>query len=192
MVLYIHYYKCNRSYFMGVLIDNNIDIKEKVKSTVLEFLEKNEIPYSLIERDNCESIYIDLNFEDETFKSDLYYTPLIVETGDKNIYTIHPYEIMYIAIEDRESVLYLIDKKVIRTNFNISYWEQILSPRCFKRPHNSYIVNLNYVIEITRDFVYLKYRNNQYSIYTSQRKVAKFKKAFLNFGKQKSMLEISE
>ena len=168
---------------MGVLIDNNIDIKEKVKSTVLEFLEKNEFPYNLIEHDDYESICIDLNFDNKSFESDLYYAPLMIETSDKDVYKVYPYEIMHIAIEDRESVLYLIDKKVVRTNYNISYWEDILSPRCFKRPHHSYIVNLNYVTEVTQDYVYLKYKNNQYTIYTSQRKVRKFKKAFLNFGK---------
>jgi hypothetical protein len=169
---------------MGVLIDNNINSKEKVKSIVLEFLEKNEIPYNLIDRDGCESICIDLDFDAETIKSDFYYAPLMIETSDKDVCRVYPYEIMHIAIEDRESVLYLIDKKVIRTNYNISHWENILSSRCFKRPHNSYIVNLNYVIEVTKYFVNLKYRNNQYSIYTSQRKVAKFKNAFFNFGKQ--------
>lgn len=169
---------------MGVLIDKNINSKEQVKSTVLEFLEKNEIPYNLIERDDCESICIDLNFDSKTFKSDFYYAPLMIETSDKDICRVYPYEIMHIAIEDRESVLYLIDKKVIRTNYNISHWEDILSPKCFKRPHHSYIVNLNYVIEVTQDYVFLKYRNNQYTIYTSQRKVRKFKKAFLNFGKE--------
>ena len=169
---------------MGVLIDNNIDNKEKVKSTVLEFLEKNEIPYNLIEHDDYESICIDLNFDNKLFKSDFYYAPLVIETCDKDVCNVFPYEIMHIAIEDRESVLYLIDKKAIRTNYNISHWEDILSSRCFKRPHHSYIVNLNYVTEVTQDYVFLKYRNNQYTIYTSQRKVRKFKKAFLNFGKQ--------
>ena len=168
---------------MSILIDKNIDSKEKVKSTVLEFLEKNEIPYSLIENDDGESICIDLNFNNETFKSDFYYAPLMIEASDKAVCKVYPYEIMHIAIEDRESVLYLNDKKVIRTNYSLYYWENILSTRCFKRPHNSYIVNLNYVTEVTKCFVKLKYRDNQYSIYTSQRKVANFKKAFLNFGK---------
>ncbi len=167
---------------MSVLIDNKTDSKEKVKSIVLEFLEKNEIPYSLIENDDCESIHIDLSFDNETLKSDFYYAPLVVETSDKDISKVYPYEIMHIAIEDRESVLYLTDKKVIRTNYNISHWEDVLSSRCFKRPHNSYIVNLNYVTKVTRDFVYLEYRNNKYTIYTSQRKVANFKKAFIDFG----------
>ena len=168
---------------MGLLIENKIDKKESVKSIVLEFLEKNEIPYSIIENDDCESICIDLNIDD-TFKSDFNYTPLIVETSDRDVCKVYPYEIMHIAIEDRESVLYLIDKKEIRTNYNISHWEDVLSSRCFKRPHHSYIVNLNYVTEVTQDYVYLKYRNNQYTVYTSQRKVRNFKKAFLKFGKE--------
>ena len=112
---------------MSVLIDNKTDSKEKVKSIVLEFLEKNEIPYSLIENDDCESIHIDLSFDNETLKSDFYYAPLMIETSDKDICRVFPYEIMHITIEDRESVLYLIDKKVIRTNYNISHWEDILS-----------------------------------------------------------------
>ncbi len=170
---------------MGVLIDKNIDNKEKVKSIVLEFLEKNEIPYSIIENDDYESIHIDLNIDNEAFKSDFYYAPLMIETSDKNICRVYPYEIMHIAIENRESVLHLIDKKEIRTNYNISHWDDVLSSRCFKRPHHSYIVNLNYVTEVTQDYVYLKFRYNQYTIYTSQRKVRKFKKAFLNFGKEK-------
>lgn len=170
---------------MGKLTDNNTYGKEKVKTTVLEFLDKNEIPYSLTEQDGCENIYIHLTFEEENFKSDFYYIPLTVQTSDKNVCKVYPYEIMHIAIEDRESVLHLIDNKVIRTNYNITHWENILSSRCFKRPHNSYIVNLNYVTKVTRDFVYLKYKNSQYSVYTSQRKVAKFKKAFLEFGKEK-------
>lgn len=170
---------------MGILIDKKIYGKEKVKSIVLEFLEKNEIPYSLTENDDCESIHIDLNFDNKAFKSDFYYAPLMIETSDKDICRVYPYEIMHIAIEDRESVLYLIDKKVLRTNYNISHWEDVLSSRCFKRPHNSYIVNLNYVTQVTKYFVHLKYRTNQYTIYTSQRKVGKFKKAFLNFEKEK-------
>lgn len=169
---------------MGVSIDKSINSKEKVKSIVLEFLNKNEIPYSLKENDDCESICIDLDFDNEAFTNDFYYAPLVIETSDKNVCKVHPYEMMYIAIEDRESVIYLIDKTVIKTNYNISHWEDILSSRCFKKPHHSYIVNLNYVTEVTQDFVFLKYRNNQYTIYTSQRKVRKFKKAFLNFGKQ--------
>ncbi len=69
---------------MCVLTDNNIDVNEKVKSIVLEFLEKNEIPYSLTENDDLENIYMDLNLDDE-HKSDFYYAPLVIETSDKTL-----------------------------------------------------------------------------------------------------------
>lgn len=168
---------------MGGLTEKNIE--EKVKSIILEFLEKNEIPYDLIENNDNESICIDLNFDNESFESDFYYAPLMIETSDKDVYRVYPYEIMHIAIEDRETVLYLTDDKVIRTNYNISYWENILSSKCFQKPHHSYIVNLNYVTGITQDYVFLRCKNNQYTIYTSKRKIRKFKKTFLNFGKEK-------
>lgn len=170
---------------MGALIDNNIKTNESVKSIVVDFLEKNEIQYSITKNNDCERICIDLNCEQQICKSNYYYVPLIVLTSNKDVCKVYPYDIMHIAIEDRESVLYLADKRTIRTNCNISYWADILPTNCFKRPHNSYIVNLNYVTEVTRDFVYLKHNENQYSIYTSQRKVSAFKKAFLNFGKEK-------
>ena len=88
---------------------------------------------------------------------------------------------MYIAIEGRESIVHLIKGATLKTNYNISYFENILPKNCFARPHNSYLVNFNYVTEVTREFVYLKYKETEYSIYTSQRKVPAFKKAFLNF-----------
>lgn len=166
---------------MSTLIDNKANEKETFKSMILEFLEKSEVPYNII--DNGEKICIDLSCEQQICKSNCYYTPLIVLTSNKDVCKVYPYEIMHIAIEERESVLHLTDERQIKTNYNISYWEGVLPTECFARPHNSYIVNLNYVTEVTQDFVYLKYKFNQYTVYTSQRKVRQFKKAFLNFGK---------
>lgn len=164
-------------------IDKKDEVKNDIKSIVVEFLEKSEISYSVIEIDGEEKICLDLNFEHQICENKPYYTPLSVSMSNKDSCKVYPYEIMYIAIEDRESVLYLTDKRIIKTNFNISHWENILPNNCFARPHNSYIVNLNYVTEVTRDFVYLKYKEIKDSVYTSQRKVAKFKKAFLDFRK---------
>lgn len=168
---------------MDLLIDNKIDKKDKVKLIVLDFLEKSEIPYTIINNENGEKICIELTYKQQMSKNLYYYTPLIVLTSNKDVCKVYPYEIMYIAIEDRESVLHLINERIIKTNYNISYWEGVLPAECFERPHNSYIVNLNYVTEVTREFVYLKYKEKSYSVYTSQRKVAAFKKAFLNFRK---------
>lgn len=168
---------------MGMLIDKKDEVKDDVNSMIVEFLEKSEIPYSVIEIDGEEKICLDLNCGHQICENKPYLTPLIVLMSNKNVCKVYPYEIMYIAIEDRESVLHLTDERKIKTNYNISYWEDVLPANCFARPHNSYIVNLNYVTEVTRDFVFLKYKEIKDSIYTSQRKVAKFKKAFLDFGK---------
>lgn len=165
---------------MDVLINKN-DYKNSVKSIIVDFLEKNKIPYSVIEPVSSGKICINFNCE---INLDMhYYTPLIVTTSNKDICKVYPYEILYIAIEGRESVIQLINGTTIKTNHNISYFEHILPNDYFSRPHNSYIVNFNYVTKVTREFVYLKYKEIEYSVYASQRKISAFKKAFLKFRK---------
>ncbi len=168
---------------MDITINKNEEVKNEIKSTVVDFLNKTEIPYSMIEADGKELLCLDLNCGRQIYDNKPYYTPISVLTSDKNVCKIYPYEIMYVAIENRESVLHLINERNIKTNYNISHWNETLPADCFARPHNSFIVNLNYVTEVTRNFVYLKYNDFTDSVYTSQRKVAKFKKIFLYFKK---------
>lgn len=105
-----------------------------------------------------------------------------VITCNKDYCIVYPYQIVYIAIEDRKSVLYLTDGK-IETNYRIDHWKNILDENYFAQPHYSYIVNLNYVAEVTTDFVIVKYMDTEYKVYTSSRKIASFRKAFLNFNR---------
>jgi len=63
----------------------------------------------------------------------------------------------------------------------LEYWKGILDPEAFAQPHHSFIVNLNYVDEVTKEFVKVKYYDKEYSVYTSSRKIGSFKKAFLKF-----------
>ena len=170
---------------MDALIKKKSEYSDSIKSIVMEFLEKNEIPYSIIENDDDKKICIkfEYEYEYETFRNNHYYIPFTLSMSNKDVCKVYPYEIMYIAIEGRESVIHLIEGTTIKTNHNISYFENILPNSCFARPHNSYIVNLNYVTKVTREFVYLEYKERKYSIYTSQRKVSTFKKSFLNFWK---------
>lgn len=87
--------------------------------------------------------------------------------NNKDICKVYPYEIMYIDIERRKSVIHLIDGTTMKTNYNISYFEVILPNNCFYRPHNSYHVNFNYVTKVTPEFIYLEYKETKYSVYTS-------------------------
>lgn len=141
---------------MNMLINKKTECKDSIKSIVAEFLKKNEIPYSVIETDNDGKVCINLECGCEILRNKNYYTPLIISLSNKDVCKIYPYEIMYIDIEGRESVIHLIKGTTLKTNYNISYFDSILPNNYFARPHNSYIVNLNYVTKVTREFVYLK------------------------------------
>ena len=144
--------------------------KEETKLKLIEFLKQNNIEYNLCECYGNDRFCIDL---DSDCKSEI-----IVQASNKDIRKIHPHEILYIAIENRKSVLYLAHGKV-ETNQHLEYWKGILDPEAFAQPHHSFIVNLNYVDEVTKEFVKVKYNDKEYSVYTSSRKIGSFKKAFL-------------
>lgn len=163
------------------MLINKKDYKNSVKSIIVEFLEKNKISYIVSEPVSDGKILI--NLDCGLHKDTHYYIPFIVTMSNKDICKVYPYEIMYISIEGRETVIHLIDGITIETSHNILYFEDILPNSCFARPHNSYIVNFNYVSKVTNELVYLKYKEREYTTYTSQRKISAFKKAFLNFGK---------
>ena len=146
--------------------------KEETKLKLIEFLEQNNIEYNLCECCGNDRFCIDL---DSDCKSEI-----IVQASNKDIRKIHPREILYIAIENRKSVLYLTHGKV-ETNQHLEYWKGILDPEAFVQPHHSFIVNLNYVDEVTKEFVKVKYYDKEYSVYTSSRKIGSFKKEFLKF-----------
>lgn len=148
----------------------------KTKEEVIEILNTNGIPHTVANCDGGEQIRI--LFGDET--NDCYNSPIMVQTCNKDICKVYPHEILYIAIENRKSVLYLTDRK-IETNYHLEHWKNVLNKKSFAQPHYSYIVNLNYVDEVTKDFVTLKYCNDKYKVYTSMRKIGAFKKAVLEF-----------
>ena len=157
-----------------------MEVKEieqtKTKAKIVEILDANDIDYIITACGGCERICISLCDEANCSCN----SAITIQTCNKDICRVYPNEILYIAIEDRKSVLYLKDRK-IETNYHIDYCKDILSQKCFAQPHYSYIVNLNYVNEVTKEFVKIKYENIEYSVYTSSRKIGPFKKAFLNF-----------
>ena len=165
---------------MDALICNTAQ-KEAVRTKLIEFLEQNNISYSLQKCCGCDRVCIDFNGEESAYKKRCCNSEIIVQTSGKDVYRIYPHEILYIAIEDRKSVLYLTDRK-IETKCQFSYWKDILDLNAFAQPHHSFIVNLNYVDEVTKDFVKLKYGEDEYSVYTSSRKIGAFKKKFMNWG----------
>lgn len=155
--------------------------KEAPKAKLIEFMEKNDISYNLLKCCGCDRFCIDFNGEENNCKKYCCNSGIIVQTSNKDICRIYPHDILYIAIEDRKSVVYLTDRK-IETNYSMEHWKSVLDEKYFAQPHYSYIVNLHYIVEVTKDFVTVQYGNDKYKVYTSSRKIGAFKKAVLEFG----------
>lgn len=167
---------------MDLLACNTVE-KEATKAKLIEFMEQNDIAYNLIECCGCDRLCIDFSGKENAYKKHCCNSGIIVQTSSKDVSKIYPHEILYTAIEDRKSVLYLTDRR-IKTNYHLDHWKGILDLKIFAQPHHSFIVNLNYVDEVTKNFVKVKHGDVEYLVYTSSRKIGAFKKTFLKFGER--------
>lgn len=150
--------------------------QSKTSEEIEEILNKSEVPYIPITYYNHDGFFVPI----EDITNEQLCDGIRVTMCNKDCCRIYPHEILYIAIENRKSVLYLTNG-IVETNHHLDYWENILNANDFAKPHASYIVNLNYVVEITKDSVKVKYKDVEHSVYTSSRKIGIFKKTFLKF-----------
>ena len=148
--------------------------RAKTKEEITETLNNNGLSYFPTVYRGCEGLFIPV--------SDITYPGLSITMCNKDICRVYPHEILYIAIEDRKSVLYLTDRK-IETHYSMEHWKEILDEKSFAQPHYSYLVNLNYVEDVTKDFVIIRCGEKVYKVYTSMRKIGAFKKAVLKLEK---------
>lgn len=150
----------------------------KSKEEITEILKRNGLAHYTVTYHGCEGLFIPMG-DSENYRT---YPGIAVIMCNKDICRVYPHEILYIAIEDRKSVLYLTDRK-IETHYSMEHWKSILDEKSFAQPHYSYLVNLHYVEAVTKDFVILRYGEQQYKVYTSMRKIGAFKKALVEFEK---------
>jgi hypothetical protein len=151
------------------------------KTKLINFLKENNIAF---ESTNCcgtEKICISFDRKNGACKNHCCHNDIVVRTIDNDVYRIHPNEIIYITVEKRTSILF-VDRKTIKVNLPLRYWKEILNPEMFTQPHNSYIVNLLYVEDVSEGMVNLKYKGQSYSVYASNRKIPGFKQKVLDFG----------
>ena len=146
------------------------------KSEVIEILNKNNIQYYTTSCYGCDSICI--TFDQNTQNQPYRESSITILTTNKDVCKIYPHEILYISIEKRNTILHLTDKDVL-TPYPISFWKTVLDEKFFMQPHYSYIVNLNYVDNITKDRISIKYGDKNYIVYASSRKIVAFKKSLL-------------
>ena len=144
----------------------------KTKEEITEFLNSNDLSHYPVTYHGCNGVFIPTNGGT--------YPGIVVIQCNKDICRVYPHEIIYIAIEDRKSVLYLTDGK-IETHYSMEHWKFVLDEKSFAQPHYSYIVNLHHVEGVTKDFVTLRCDEDEYKVYTSMRKIGAFKKAVLEF-----------
>lgn len=144
----------------------------KTKEKITEILNSNGLSHYPVTYYGYKGVFIPID--------DGTYPGIAVTKCNKDICRVYPHEIIYIAIEDRKSVLYFTDRK-IETHYPMEHWKAVLDEKSFAQPHYSYIVNLHYVEEVTKDFVILRCGEYEYRVYTSMRKISSFKKAVSEF-----------
>lgn len=162
------------------------DVAEKIgvetETKLIYVLEQLDVDFKIIECCGSRKICINLNHENADCNRPCCSSDIVVQTSSKDNCRIRQCDIIYIAIENRKSAVY-VDCKRIETNYSLDYWKKRLNPKIFAQPHSSFLVNLCYVEEVTKDFVKIKHKGKDYSVYTSSRKLASFKKAFLEHNK---------
>lgn len=172
-----------RMVFMDLTVcDKAEKIDTEIEAKLVDVLEQLGLNFNVIQCCGSRKICINVNCDNEDCKKICCNSDIIVQTSTKDAVRIRQCDIIYIAIENRKSAVY-VDGKRIETNYSLDYWKKSLNPKIFAQPHSSYLVNLCFVEEITKDFVKIKHKEKEYSVYTSSRKLNSFKRAFLEYGK---------
>lgn len=86
--------------------------------------------------------------------------------------------IKYLEIYNRKVIIHTNNSKNYTSSYKLKYWNEKLQPFGFANPHNSFLVNLNCVVELSKEKVTLI---DGETIYVSQRKYKNFKKKFIDF-----------
>ena len=125
------------------------DMAEKIgvetESKLVDFLEQLGLNFKIIECCGSRKICINMNCDDGDCNSPCCSSDIIVQTSTKEECRIRQCDIIYIAIENRKSAIY-VDGKRIETNYSLDYWKKTLNPKIFAQPHSSFLVNLCYVL----------------------------------------------
>lgn len=157
-------------------VTKNNETKEKL----IGFLEENNISFEVKNSYNSEKFCIDISDAKKSCNRLCSDNDIVVKTTAKELCRIHPLEIVYITTEKRKTVVHLAGRE-IETLCTLDFWKKTLNPRFFVQPHNSYLVNLCYVVGVSNDFARIKCNGKEEKVYTSIRKSGDFKKAFLEF-----------
>ena len=96
-----------------------------------------------------------------------------LKTG-KAIEYVHKQDIIYVEIENRKTKFVTLNGMYYSAK-PMKYWKSKLDDRCFGVPHNSYIVNMNYITYYSRSSITL---NNEYEISIARTRAIDFSSSF--------------
>lgn len=121
------------------------------------------------------------NFNDAIIEYRNLCKTIIIDTKDET-HSVKTKDILYIE-NLKYGALIVTNKNEYITNKKPKEWLEIINqPKCFVYSHNSYIVNLQNVIDFSKKHVTLRRNANEtVSTYMSQRKYSDFKKSFFAF-----------
>ena len=103
-----------------------------------------------------------------------------VHLKNNQITRIKASDIVYVEARLKKVTVHTISNEYI-TRDSLKSIAQTLNASCFAVPHNSYIVNLNFIKDFKRDEIVLNIQNDSVRISVASRKQSVFKRRFLDF-----------
>ncbi len=105
---------------------------------------------------------------------------ITIHTKTNEIKKIKKSDIVYVEVV-RKTTTFYTKNGIFECNEPITTFRDILNSSYFAIPHNSYIVNLNYVLSYKRDKLQMDYGEVPHTISIATRKQPVFKQRFMSF-----------
>lgn len=105
---------------------------------------------------------------------------IIVQTIDNQLVTLEKSEIIYVEAKLRRTEMVTTNNLYYLKN-NISDLKNKLNASFFACPHNSFIINMNFIKSFNRNQIILKTIDKDVSVSVATRKQADFKKKYISF-----------
>ncbi len=105
---------------------------------------------------------------------------IVIKTKNNKISKIKKSDIIYVEVMRKTTTFYTTNG-VIKSTEPISKFKELLNSPDFATPHNSFLVNLNYVLSYEREKVTIDYGTNPPVISIATRKQPLFRKQFIDF-----------
>ena len=117
------------------------------------------------------------NLKDAVYQYNSLTKTVSVNTSDRLI-TVHTERIMCVEAVQRRCVIHTTEEDYITAD-GIEYWRETLSLPSFYSTYRSFIVNMQYVSQVKKDTVVLRYGEKTIEAYLARRKYTAFKDQYL-------------